>query len=430
MNLRLLKSPRLRRQPQPSSHKSIFMKKLPYFLGSVFAVLVFAFLVHNWLSSQNQPGYVIFGADDWSVETSLTIFSSLQILGFAFLYYIFRGLGILLRMPSQIVKRRQNIKFNRSQEALIAGLFDAADGNWERAENILIKHAPSSGAPLLHYLTAARAAQSRGALDKRDEYLKRATDESSDTNMVVGLTQAELHLSEQQFEQALETLKKLHSIDPGHARVLKMLHQTYQHLNDWDGLSKLLPSLQKNKIIMEAEVKILETQTFTRLLKQAAQLNDVTALQTCWSDRPENIKVLPGIANIYFAAMISAGEGLSVEAEINKQLSKHWDDTTLLLYAAIEFSDSARQLQETEKWLAVFPSDAVLQRVLGKLALKAQQIEKAEQYLLKSLHIDASVEAYQFLGEVSILKGEPNQACEYFKQALAFTSTESILLNN
>lgn len=402
------------------------MKNLMYFLGSLLSAVALAFLLHSWLAEQNDPGYVLIGFGHWSLETSLTVFTVGQVLGFFLLYSFFRLLGVLIRMPGQFSKRRRNVKFNRSQEALIAGLFDAADGNWERAERILIKHASNSGAPLLHYLTAARAAQSRGALDKRDEYLKKASEQSSDSDMTVGLTQAELHLSEQQFEQALETLGKLHSINPGHARVLKMMHQAYRHLDDWEGLSKLLPSLQQNKILMEGEVKLLETETFSRLLKQAAEQNDQQTIATCWDGVPAHIKTVPGIANIYFAAMINAGAGSIVEDALIKQLGKHWDDTTLLLYANIETGDPAKHLQMAEQWLAVYPGHAVLLSVLGRLALKAEQMEKAEQYLLKSLNIDPSVDAHQQLGEVLFAKGDKDKACECFKRALDMASSEVV----
>ncbi|MDD4914665.1 MAG: heme biosynthesis HemY N-terminal domain-containing protein [Methylococcales bacterium] len=399
------------------------MKNLINFFGSLLAILVAVYLLHRWLAETNDPGFVLLGIGHWSLETSFTVFVAGLMIGFCLFYWFFRLLGIIIRMPRQMAKRKHSIKFNRSQEALIAGLFDAADGNWEKAENILIKHAANSGAPLLHYLTAARAAQSRGALDKRDEYLKKAAEQSSDTNMTLGLTQAELHLSEQQFEQALETLSKLHSIDPGHARVLKMMHQTYQHIGDWEGLSRLLPSLEKHKVLMETEVKILETRIFSSLLKQAAQ-KDQQAVESCWEQIPQHIKILPGVANIYFAAMISAGAGLSVESAIAGQLARHWDNTLLMLYAGLDIPDVGKHLQDAEKWLAVFPNDAVLLAVLGRLALKDQQTEKAEQYLQKSLRIDPSVDACQFLGDVMLVKGEKDEACQYYKRALELASGE------
>ncbi|NYT47524.1 MAG: hypothetical protein H0A75_08105 [Candidatus Methanofishera endochildressiae] len=151
-----------------------------------------------------------------------------------------------MRLPGRIRMRGKSVKFNRSQDALIAGLVDSAEGNWERAEKTLIKHASNSGAPLIHYLTAARAAHSRGAMDKRDEYLQRATKDAPGSEVAVGLTQAELHLSQKQFDQALETLTKLHSIDSSHASVLKLLHQI-SATRRLEAIRSLLPAFHENK---------------------------------------------------------------------------------------------------------------------------------------------------------------------------------------
>lgn len=257
------------------------MRNFLYFLASLLSAVGVAYALHNWLAQHNDPGYVLIGFGHWSLETSLTVFTVGLVLGFFALYSFFRLLGVLMRLPGKMSKRRRNIKFNRSQDALINGLFDIADGNWESAEKILIKHAASSGTPLLHYLIAARAAQSRGALDKRDEYLKNAIEQSSSDNLTVGLTQAELYLSEQQFEQALETLVKLQSINPNHPRVLTMMYQAYQKIGDWEGLSRLLPSLQQNKVLLETEVKPLQTKAYSSLLKKAAEQQDVQAIKAC-----------------------------------------------------------------------------------------------------------------------------------------------------
>lgn len=400
------------------------MRNLLYFLASLLSAVGVAYALHSWLAGHNDPGYVLIGFGHWSLETSLTVFTVGLVLGFFALYSFFRLLGVLMRLPGKMSKRRRNIKFNRSQDALINGLFDVAEGNWESAEKVLIKHAANSGAPLLHYLTAARAAQSRGALDKRDEYLKKATELSSDNNLTVGLTQAELLMSQQQFEQALETLVKLQSINPSNVRVLTMMHQAYRKIEDWEGLSRLLPSLQQNKVLMETEAKLLQTKAYSSLLKKAAEQNDVTAVQACWNEIPEAGKALPGIANIYFAAMIEMGAGKTVENDIIKQLGKHWDATSLELYASIESDNNERHLQTAEQWLAVYPNDPILLKVLGKLARNIGQMEKSEQYLLKSLNIGSSVGVCQLLGEVLLEKGDMEKACEYFKRGLKLVSNE------
>jgi HemY protein len=402
------------------------MKNIIYFLGSLCIAIATAFLIHSWFGKYNDPGYVLMGFGHWSLETSLVVFAVAQVIIFFILYLSFRLLGVLLRLPAKLKNKGKNIKFNRSQEALISGLVDSAEGNWEKAEKVLIKHASNSGAPLLHYLTAARAAQSRGAIEKRDEYLRKATEQTGGADIAVGLTQAELHLSSNQFDQALEALTKLQSIDSGHASVLKLLHQTYQRVGDWESIRKLIPSLHKNKILMEAEVKLLESETFSRLLKQAAEKGDAEKIQQLWSNIPEHVQSVQGVAIIYFAAMIEAKAGAKIEQDLVNSIMKKWDETLLVLYANIRTEDFQKQLQTAEQWLSVHSGSAVLLRVLGKISSKCKQMEKAEQYLTKSIGIEPTVAAYQLLGDVLIEKGDAEKASENYRKGLELASSEVV----
>lgn len=402
------------------------MKKLFYFLGSLLLVVAAAFFVSNWLQGFDNPGYVLIGIGHWSLETSLVVLAVSLIIGFFVFYLFFRLLGWLFRLPGQLKSRGKNIKFNRSQEALIAGLVDSAEGNWEKAEKVLIKHASHSGTPLIHYLTAARAAQSRGAFDKRDEYLRKAADQAPDSSVVIGLTQAELHLSGNQFEQALETLGRLHSIDPAHASVLKLLHQTYQHVGDWQGIRKLIPSLHTHKILMEAEVKLLETQAYSQLLKQSAEQGDTEEIQLLWSEIPDYIKTMPGISAIYFAAMINAGAGADIERDLADTLSVYWDETLLVLFGSIQSNNVIKQLETVEKWFYVHQENAVLLAVLGKLAAKCGDTLKAESYLAKSIAAEPTVQAYQLLGDLLFTQGDKDNASLCYKNGLELASSEII----
>ncbi|MGZ8190425.1 MAG: heme biosynthesis HemY N-terminal domain-containing protein [Methylococcaceae bacterium] len=401
-------------------------KNILYFLGSLLVVIAAVFFINSWLGGLENPGYVLMGISNWSLETTLSVFISSQLIGFFIFYYFFRWLGILIRLPGHLKRRGTNVKFNRSQEALIAGLVDSAEGNWEKAENVLIKHASHSGAPLIHYLTAARAAQSRGAFDKRDEYLQKASAQAPDSSVAVGLTQAELHLSGNQFEQALETLTRLHSIDPKHASVLKLLHQTYQHIGDWEAIRKLLPSLNTNKVLMEAEIKLLETEAFSRLLKQSAETRDPEAIQTLWLEIPNYIKKMPGVSAIYFAAMINAGSGAEVEDELATALSINWDETLLALFGSIQSYDVLRQIDMAEGWLALHENDAVLLTVLGKLSIKCADNEKAASYLAKSIATEPTVQAYQLLGDLLFAQGDKDRASQCYKNGLELASSEVV----
>ncbi len=402
------------------------MKNILFFLGALATAVAAAFAIKAGLASYDSPGYVMIGIGHWALETSLVVFSISLIFGFFILYFSFRTLGWLIRMPTQLKMRGQSVKFDRSQEALVAGLIDSAEGNWERSENTLIKHASNSGAPLIHYLTAARAAHSRGALDKRDEYLKQATKNSPGSKIAVGLTQAELHLSHQQFDQALETLSTLHSLDSSHASVLKMLHQTYSHLGDWKALHKLLPSLNEHKILMEAEVKLLEVETYSALLKEAAKIGDTKAIQELWRDIPQHVQSMLGIPAIYFAAMIEANAGAKIEKELTQSLNSRWDITLLSLFGSVQSIDFRTQLETAERWLLEHGNDPILLRVLGKIALKCEFADKAKKYLAKSISIEPTVEAYRILGNTLLAENDKDRASECFKLGLELASNQII----
>ena len=402
------------------------MKKLFYFLGILLAAIAVAVFANYGLQQLDNPGYVLIGVGHWSLETSLMVFAVSVVISFLLFYLFFRFLGWLIRLPKQRKLRDKNIKFNRSQEALIAGLVDSAEGNWEKAENILIKHASHSGAPLIHYLTAAKAAQSRGAFDKRDEYLRKAHDQAPDSTVVIGLTQAELNLSGNQFEQALETLTRLHSIDPTHASVLKLLHQTYQHIGDWQGIRKIIPYLNTQKILMEAEVKLLEVETFSQLLKQTAVNGNTHEIQALWWEIPDHLKTLPGIAAIYFAAMMSAGAGAEIEQDLAETLSSTWDITLLALYGSIQSLNVQRQLDVAEKWSYIHQENAVLLAILGKLTIKCGDTLKAESYLAKSIAAEPTVQAYQLLGDLLFSQGDKDNAFTCYKTGLELASNEIV----
>jgi HemY protein len=402
------------------------VKNFIYLLGSLVIAITAAFMLRNWLDQYEDPGYVLIGIGHWSLETSLFVFIIAISIFFLILYMGFRLLGWLIRLPGRTKRRRQGVKFNRSQEALISGLVDSAEGNWHKAEKVLIKHAADSGAPLIHYLTAARAAHSRGALEKRDEYLKIAAAEAPGSDIAIGLTEAELHLSEKQFGHALETLKRLHSIDPAHANVLKLMHQTYQHIGDWEGIRKIIPALHKNKVLMEAEVKLLETETYSTLLKQAAERGISEETQELWNSIPKHIQSMHGIRAIYFAAMIESGAGALIESELIKAIEENWDETLLVLFGCIQSEDFQKQLQTGERWLELHVNDTVLLRILGKICIKCGQKQKAEQYLSKSLAIEPTVTAFQMLGDLLFERGDKERASENFKKGLELASSEVV----
>ena len=390
-------------------------------LGAAVAAL-------RYVASQGGSGYVIIGIGQWSVETSLLLTAVVLVLTFILLYFSVRLLVTAVRLPKILKQRSFEQRSKRSQEALLAGLIESAQGNFETAEKHLIRHAANSGVPLINYLTAARAAQSRGALEQRDEYLQLAQETMPEAELAIGLTKAELQLSNQQFEEALESLTQLDKIAPSHAAVLKLMHQAYANLSDWQGLSLIIPKLQANKVMMEAEIKLLEAETFSSLIKQKSEARDAVALRNLWLEIPDHIRKSGGILPLYCAAMIEAGAEVEVEPLVRQGIGKEWSETLVVLYGCIHMPDTVDQLVKAEAWLNAHPNDAILLRVLGKLSLRSGQLDKAKTYLKDSLAAEASVEAYQLMGDVLMKENDTLGACQFFRNGLLFASNEVVAL--
>ncbi len=331
-----------------------------------------------------------------------------------------------MRVPRRLKQRSGDVKSSQSQKALVAGLIDSAEGNWEQSEKILIRHAANSGTPLINYLTAAKAAQSRGAYEKRDEYLERAYESTPGSEIAIGLTQAEMQLSEQQVDKALESLTHLKSIAPTHASVLKLLHKAYVRIQDWEAIRTLIPTLQKNKVLMEAELKLLEIEAYSALLKKESETGNAETIQALWQTVPDHIKAMPGVQTLYFAAMIEVEAGDQIENELRKVLDDDWNESLVVLYGCIQSANPKKQLRIAEKWLSKHPNDAILLRMLGKLAMRHKMSEKSETYFSESLDMEPSVDAYLFLGDLLSDQDDKGRASECYRKGLLLASDEIV----
>lgn len=397
-------------------------RKLIFSLAAVLLVIGLVVVGYRWLAAQGNAGYAIIGLNDWVLETSLYVMVVALAVAFGALYLAIRLISRAAELPKALKRRGSEERGKRSQEALLAGLLETAEGNWEKAERNLIRHAADSGIPLINYLTAARAAHSRGAHEQRDEYLKLAHDSTPQAELAVSLTRAELQLSTQQYNEALASLEHLHRIAPGHAAVLRLTHQAYARMEDWEALRRLLPALHKNKVLMEAEIKLLETETYSALLKRRAEARDPQPLRELWGQIPQHVRELAGIESLYCAAMIEAGAGVEVEETLRLALGRDWNATLLVLYGCIEMADTERQLRQAEAWLSPHPRDAVLLRVLGKLALRLRQTDRARDYLQRSLEVEASVEAYQLIGDLFHAQKDHATASRFYRNGLVLAS--------
>ena len=384
-------------------------------------LLVLGTAIGFTLLAQHDPGYVLINYSGWSVESSFSIFLLATAVAFFVFYLILRLLFGTLHLPRRLLWWRRNHQASHARVLTNKGMIALAEGNWARAEKKLSRAAAHSNLPLINYLGAARAAQKQGEELRRDEYLSQAYQSMPDAELAVGLTQADLQLSQGQAEQALATLHYLRTIAPKHGYVLYFLKKLYEKIESWEDLLNLLPDLQKQHVLSDDDYSALEHRVHSQRLKGAASLEK---LEDIWLDLPRKLHHAPDLLLDYAEGLCRLNEEQKAEAVLHDYLKKHWDPTLIRLYGQIHGTNLNKQLDTAEHWLREYEHHPELLLALGRLSLQNQLWGKARSYLEASMGAEARAETCCELGNLLSQLGEDEQAAAYYRQGLEMVSGE------
>jgi HemY protein len=392
------------------------MKKL---IGALILIAFSVALVS--LLNQNN-GYALLGFGPWTVEGSLATFILFDLVLFAVLYLSIRSVVRVWSIPERWQNWKKGRQKQRYQNSLINGLLDMAAGKWKSAEQKLVKYADVSDKPILNYLGAARTAQERGALAKRDSYLKLAQESMPSEDLAVSLTQAELQLSNHQMELALATLMHLREIAPKHGYVLKLLMGLYLQMEDWPALKQLLPEISKSDAVPKKELGEIEIKAYVGMMQQAALDGDKEELNSVWSQIPKQLRNQVDLVEIYAQQLKATGGDDEAERLLEETIEKSWDERLVELYGLVEGKSASRQLSRAESWLKQHQQSPVLLLVLAHICLRSKLWGKARSYLEASIGITPSAEAHQELGVLLEQMGEKDLALENYRAGLGLTA--------
>ncbi|WP_293646482.1 heme biosynthesis HemY N-terminal domain-containing protein [Thiolapillus sp.] len=379
------------------------------------------FLVLGGLAAwviEKDSGYAFLAWGNWSVELSLAMLVLLATVAAGLLYYLLHFLFGLIHLPGGLSTWRRRLRQRRARHALTQGLVELAEGHWQQAEKLLTRHAVFSDTPLINYLSAAQAAQRQGSDDRRDAYIRLAHQHMPTADVAVGLTQAELQIAHQQFEQALATLKHLRELAPRHAYVLRLLASLYQQVGDWEQLRKLLPELKKDRTRNPEQLDELEVQVYRALLQEAARAMEVSRLDSVWQKIPRSLHQEPRILGDYTRLLHERQRDEEAEQLLRAALKKHWHDDLVALYGLLDLTEPSAALTRAEGWLAVHELDPVLLLTLGRLSLRAGLWGKARSYLEAAIAHGAGLAARRELGRLLDALGEQEAAARVYREAV------------
>ncbi|MBV35010.1 MAG: heme biosynthesis protein HemY [Rickettsiales bacterium] len=384
----------------------------------IILIALFGGLILGPLIS-NVPGSTYILLDQTAIEFKNNFAIALVLLSLVGLWLLWILIRYLLKTSNLTVGWFGDRNLRKARQQTIDGMIALAEGHWKTAENLLVKGAKFRDTKLINYLAAARAAQEQDDHKSRDQYLQEAANAQPDAHIAIGLTQAQLKIRHRQYEQALATLNHLRELSPHHPYVLKLLHQLYTKLGDWERIIELLPKLHKNRVYSAERVADIEVIAWAELLSLIAKREGLTAVNEQWLKLSKNVRKRPEAQLAYAEILAEQHQYDQLELHIKDSMKQQWQERLAELYGMIESQEPSRTLATAETWLKQKPNNAVLLTTLGKLSLRAQLWGKAKKYLEQSIEQQATAEAYYYLGQAYKELGHPIQAQEVFYTGLA-----------
>ena len=335
---------------------------------------------------KEDPGFLLVKYRDYSIETSLA-FGIIAVAVISLLvYFLFKIVVAVLRLPLSVKRQSQSRRFTKSRKLLNQGLIDLIEGRFAQAEKNLIKLVDYSENPLLHYLPAAKAAQQQGHYDVRDNYLEAALKARPEAEIAIGVTLAELQLSHHQNEQALTTLNHLRNIAPRHDHLMRLIAKVYSELEDWPSLTELLPDIRRKHLFKDEEFKVMEALCYKGELDLSANTDKQSDLDLAWNKLP-NVAQADADILIHCVRLYNKENWQFVDAErlIVKSLDLQWHDALIEVYGELNAVDGVNQLKQAERWLTHNGDNEHLLLALGQICIRAKLWGKAQGYLEASI---------------------------------------------
>ncbi|HIP95377.1 MAG TPA: heme biosynthesis protein HemY, partial [Leucothrix sp.] len=353
----------------------------------IFLAIVAAFWLGIYVVDHSSDIKIIYQWNDNPMSAKLTsttllIFGLLGLIGF---YISFSLIKFFFGLRKRLRNRKIAKLTSKASQDLTDGLVQFSEGHWEQSEKILLSNVNYSKTPSLNYLVAARSAHMQEAFERRDAYLKTASEQGGDVQTAVSVSQAEMQFSGGQLEQARATLVRLLETAPKHPYAIKLLARVYFKQEDWKNLFSLLPDLNKQGLIKPEDREKYEATALKGIFLTLAQNGDKQQLQALWKRLPADIKEKPQAVLLYCQALSDVGDTNTSDKLLVASLNKNWDEKLVERYGKIEHEALGAAIKTGEKWLLKYEKSPMLLLTLARLHRKYQLWGKSKSYYNSSL---------------------------------------------
>ena len=378
----------------------------------VAALIISAIAAHLLLGD---PGYVAINFRGYLIEMSVPVLVSLIVLLVVSIWFVRR----MIQAPRRLGEAAGRYRAGRAGQKLTLGMIEVAEGNFARGEKLLARAASTSDAPLFNYLQAARAAHLQGKDERRDEWLKLAYEQAPEAANAVLLTQAELQLDREQYEQALATLRRIEENSPDHSHALALLGRLYFRLQDWSQLANILPRLRKQNRVKQETLDEWSVRVHRENFKKAPDGETIIAQ---WKTVAKRLRADVNVLDAYYMSLMRVGLHEKAEKDLAAALKVEWRPPLVRLFGLVEGPNPSKQLKRAETWLAKHGEDADLLLASARLCLRTELWGKARSYLETVISLRPTPEAFQEYGRLLTQLGETDAAADAYREGLGMVA--------
>jgi len=380
----------------------------------IAGVLVLLLSVSLALVALPDPGYVLIGYGNYSIETSGLVLLVVLVL----LYIAIRLVAGALHAPSRVMRWDQRRRHRRMNRLYNKAVIELAEGRPERAERYLLRIVHAGDAPLALQFSVARLVSRTGDDERASAFLKLARQQHPQAELAISLLEAELLLANGRLEQAQTILAQARGVAPRNPVLLRLLVQLYTQQGDRVQLQELLPELKRGKVLEQAQWQALVTQVWREAVPGSGADADSEGIQQSWQALPASVRDDEQLIGEYASRLMKAGDHAEAGKVLTTALNRYWNPRLVYLFGELEGGDPASRQQTAERWLKKHEDDAMLLLTLGKLSQANQLWGKARSYLEASTGLHSTPEAWRLLGVLLEQLDEPQQATECYRRGL------------
>lgn len=375
-----------------------------------------------------QQRVYVFAAG-YYVETSLIVWLILSLIASGIIFYCLRVLCVLWHSP-QILSRSSSVRRRHKAERLLkSGLTAMLSGHYGRAERDL-EHGGRLMTALgqdavIYYENAAIAADRQNAKDRRDHYLLRAREGArQQQSNLTRLTEAEIHVQNGAYEQALKLLEQLHNEEPRNSKIIALLDQTYAGQQAWDkawsNLSALRPQL-------DTAAYDSRRKTYAQGILHDGAKGDIQALEAAWKRLPSDLRRDKALILQYAGALAANDHPEEAEKLLAGEIRQSQDLELIQAYSQLRRADFRAQLEHMKQWESKHANDAIFLYAKALIAYKAKDLDTALQAIEEAVKRGQAPEAFALYAQILDAKNRPEAALLAYRQSVAPAHPEQAL---